>query len=132
MDVFSWFRRGDGNGVVHKYTFHRRFCFSRHDDHFVTFANATGLDLTHRHAAPVVIPVEQRYPERSIGVPALNLELIEHLQQRLLRGYGMALLRTGVPPLACFAVDLLQNIGTRQAGDGYEPDLLLDDITARF
>ena len=42
----------------------------------------------------------------------------------------MALLRTGVPPLALFGIDFLQYIGARQSRDGYEPDLLLDDITA--
>ena len=42
----------------------------------------------------------------------------------------MTLLRTSIPPLACFAVDFFQYIGARQARDGNEPDLLLDDITA--
>ena len=42
----------------------------------------------------------------------------------------MALLRTGVPPLACFAVDFFQHVGARQSRNRYEPDLLLDDVTA--
>ena len=42
----------------------------------------------------------------------------------------MTLLRTGVPPLACFAVDFFQHVGSGKSRDGYEADLLLDDITA--
>ena len=42
----------------------------------------------------------------------------------------MALLRTRIPPATCLAVDFLEHISTRQAGNRYEPDLLLDDVTA--
>ena len=44
----------------------------------------------------------------------------------------MALLRTRIPPATGFAVDFLEHVGTGKAGNGYEPDLLLDDVTARF
>ena len=42
----------------------------------------------------------------------------------------MTLLRTGVPPLTGFAVDLFQDVGSGKSRDGNEPDLLLDDVTA--
>ena len=42
----------------------------------------------------------------------------------------MTLLRTGVPPLACFTVDFFQNVGSGKSRNGDESDLLLDDITA--
>ena len=42
----------------------------------------------------------------------------------------MAFFATGVPPLACFAVDFFQYVGSGKSGDGNEPDLLLDDVTA--
>ena len=42
----------------------------------------------------------------------------------------MALLRTSVPPLTGFAVDLFQDVGSGKSGNGNEPDLLLDDVTA--
>ena len=42
----------------------------------------------------------------------------------------MTLLRTRVPPRACLTVDFFQDVGSGKSGDGNEPDLLLDDITA--
>ena len=42
----------------------------------------------------------------------------------------MAFFGARIPPATCLAVDFLEHISTRQAGNRYEPDLLLDDVTA--
>ena len=37
-----------------------------------------------------------------------------------------------IPPATGFAVDFLEDVGSGKSGNGDEPDLLLDDVTARF
>ena len=130
MDVFSGLRRDDRDSVVHKDTLDRRFRLGGHDDHFITFPDPTSFDLTHRHTSSIMVPVEQRYPQGGVRISPFDLQLVEHLQQRLLGGYGVAFFGARIPPATSFAVDLLEDVGSGKSGNGNEPDLLLDDVAA--
>merc|ERR1719324_1690612 len=52
----------------------------------------------------IMVPVEQRYPQGGVRISPFDLQLVEHLQQRLLRRDGVAFFGARIPPATCLTV----------------------------